>query len=194
MAKKEDTVHSVLIISASEQFDAFVRRSLRGFIMVDSRKSAAAARRSILEQYFDLVVINAPLRDEPGQELAIDVAQQCSASVLLVAPSEDYDTVLERVTDYGILVISKPVPRERIDKAIRYLTAQQNKIQRLENKVRAMEEKMEETRVVNKAKFLLVGKRHMTEDEAHRYIGKQAMDNGVSRRRIAQRILEEDEE
>ncbi|MBQ9443602.1 MAG: ANTAR domain-containing protein, partial [Lachnospiraceae bacterium] len=58
-------------------------------------------------------------------------------------------------------------------------------------KRQAAEEKIEELRIVSKAKILLVEKKKMTEDEAHRYIGKQAMDRGVSRRRIAERILDD---
>ena len=34
-------------------------------------------------------------------------------------------------------------------------------------------------------------KAKMTEDEAHKYIGKEAMDQGVSRRKIAEAILAE---
>ena len=50
---------------------------------------------------------------------------------------------------------------------------------------------MEEIRIVSKAKILLVEKKKMTEDEAHRYIGKMAMDHGVSRKRIAEQLIED---
>ena len=46
-------------------------------------------------------------------------------------------------------------------------------------------------RVVNKAKLVLINKKKMSEDEAHRYIGKLAMDNGISRGRAAERILDD---
>ena len=62
----------------------------------------------------------------------------------------------------------------------------------LEQKVQNAEEKVQEIRLIDKAKFLLVEQRHMTEDEAHRYIGKNAMDHGVSRKRIAQQIIDEE--
>ena len=45
--------------------------------------------------------------------------------------------------------------------------------------------------MVSRAKLLLVEKKHMTEDEAHRYIGKLAMDGGVSRGIAARQIVEE---
>ena len=62
---------------------------------------------------------------------------------------------------------------------------------KLETKTLSVEEKMEEIRLVSRAKLLLVEKKNMTEDEAHRYIGKEAMDHGVSRKKIAEALLKE---
>ena len=191
MTDKNDMRHSVLIVSASGQFDAKVRKSLTGFMMVDSRKSVSAARRCILERYYDLVVINFPIPDEAGEQFALDVTEQCRASVLLVVPGEIYDAVLEMVTDRGILVISKSLPPGRLDQAIRFLIATENRMHALEKQVEKAEERLEELRIVDKAKFYLMENENMTEDEAHRYIGKQAMNHGVSRGRVARRILDE---
>ncbi|MBE6015229.1 MAG: ANTAR domain-containing protein [Lachnospiraceae bacterium] len=190
MSRKEDIQHSILIVSASEQFDAIVKKSLKDFITVDSRRSGTPARRCTLEKDYDLVVINAPLQDESGEELAKDAAER-GALVLLVVPSETYSDVVESVTDDGIMVISKPVHRGQIDKSIRYLVATRNRIITLQKKVRSVEEKMEELRVVSRAKILLIEKKHMSEDEAHKFIGKKAMDNGVSRKRIAEAIIDD---
>ncbi len=194
MPKYEGFGHSVLIISASEAFDTAVRKSLRGFASIESRKHAASARRYLLERYYDLIVINAPLPDESGEQLAKDIAESGRASVLMAVPSEVYGDALEHVSDYGILVISKPVSAGLLDKALRFLTAFQNRVQKVERQVLAAEEKLQELRIVTKAKFYLVENEHLTEDEAHRKIGKLAMNHGVSRKIIAERIIESYEE
>ena len=191
MGKKADAQHSVLIVSASDQFAAVVRKPLSGIIMVDRRKSVASARQCVLERYYDLIVINAPLPDEMGEQFALDITHLCGASVLLIVPHEVYEDMMEYVTDRGILVIEKPLPRGRLNKAFRFLSAIQDRMHALEDRVQTVEEKMEEIRVVSKAKLLLVEKKKMTEEEAHRMIGKEAMNHGVSRRRIAERILED---
>ena len=190
MPKREDILRSVLVVSSSGQFDAVVRRSLSGFLLKDFRKSAATARRCLLERDYDIIIVNAPLPDESGEEFAADAAQMSGASVLLVTPAEVYEDVQEHVTDLGILTISKPMPQGRMDIAIRFLCALQMRVRLLEKKVRSAEEKAEEIRIIDRAKIYLVEKKRMTEDEAHRFIGKQAMNSGVSRRRIAERILE----
>ena len=191
MAGKDDIYHSILIVSQSEQFNSVVRQSLVGISSIECRKSAATARRSILERYYDIIVINGPLQDETGESLALDAAEKSNALVLLAIPREIYEDVQDHVTDHGVLVIPKPLTRNRVDKAIRYLTAVQDKIHVLEKKNVKAEEKLEEMRIINKAKFLLVEQRHMTEDQAHRFVGKQAMDHGISRKRAAQSIIDD---
>ena len=191
MPKKSDCCHSILIVSTSEQFNLAIKKPLAGFAMVESRKSAATARRCILERYYDLVAVNAPLPDETGEDFAIDVAEKCNASILLLVPQAVFENALSRVTDHGVLVVPKPVSRGRIEIAVRFLLAVQDRIHGLERKMLAAEEKLEEMRLVNKAKFMLAERKHMSEDEAHRFIGKQAMDHGISRGRAARMILDE---
>ncbi len=191
MPKKDDIYHSILIVSDSEQFNVAVKKTLAGFLTIDIRKSIALARRCILERYYDLVVVNAPLPDETGEEFVIDVVEKSNASVLLVVPQAVFEDALARVTDQGVLVLPKPLSQGRLDMAVRFLAAVQNRMHALERKTLAVEEKMEEMRIVNKAKFLLIENKRMTEAEAHRFIGKQAMDHGISRGRAAKRILDD---
>ena len=53
----------------------------------------------------------------------------------------------------------------------------------------ALEEKIEEIRLVNRAKWLLIERLGMTEAEAHRYIEKQSMDQRIPRRELAENII-----
>ena len=48
---------------------------------------------------------------------------------------------------------------------------------------------MQEIHLLNRAKWLLIEQRGMTEPEAHRFLEKQAMDRCVSKRRIAEELL-----
>ena len=50
-------------------------------------------------------------------------------------------------------------------------------------------EKVAELRTVNHAKWLLIQHHHMTEQDAHYYIEKQAMDTRLSRREVADSII-----
>ena len=67
--------------------------------------------------------------------------------------------------------------------------AMQERFRMLEKKTVTLEEKMDEIRTVNHAKWVLINHMKMSEDEAHRYIEKQAMDTRKSKREIAEGII-----
>ena len=52
-----------------------------------------------------------------------------------------------------------------------------------------LEDKMEEMRLVNRAKWLLISELKMTEGDAHHYIEKRAMDLCVSKKEVAKDII-----
>ena len=63
------------------------------------------------------------------------------------------------------------------------------RLRRIKKKTVSLEEKMEEIRLVNRAKWALIKSCHMTEENAHRYIQKQAMDLCLSKKETAENIL-----
>ena len=193
MSKKRDIQHSILIVSDSEQYAALVKNTLPAgrFLSIEVRKNGSLARRSILEKDYDMVVLNTPLPDENGIDFAMDITSEKHTGVLILTPREIYDAVVDHVTDRGILVLPKPADRKEIENSIRLLTAIQDRIRNVRFEVEKLQDKMDEMRLINKAKFFLVEEKHMTEDEAHRYIGKYAMDHGISRYRAALDILDD---
>lgn len=74
--------------------------------------------------------------------------------------------------------------------SIRLLCGTRERLRRMEKKTASVEEKIEEIRLVNRAKWILIDELKMTETDAHRYIEKQAMDRCVTRRKIAEGIIQ----
>lgn len=149
----------------------------------------ASARRMVLETAFDLIVINTPLPDEFGTRFSVDVAATCNAGVLMLVKAEHYQEILVKTSALGILVISKPTSPQIINQSLDLMCATRERLRRMEQKTATIEEKMEEIRLVNKAKWVLVEQLKMTEPDAHRFIQKSAMDRGESRRQVAESII-----
>ena len=192
MKTKSERQYSLLIVSASEQFNTLVKRSIPNgsFEVIEVRKSISLAQRELLSRRYDVIVINSPLPDDLGANFAMDTASRYTSGIMLVAPGEVCDEVTEHVIDYGIIALSKPINKSTIERSIRHLLADQDKIKELEAKLNKAEDKLEEMRIVNKAKWLLIANKNMTEADAHRYIGKHAMDKCVSKRIIAEEIID----
>ena len=191
MPRHEDRHYRVLVVSSRDQFDSYIADTMpSGMNMTaDIKRNASAARRLLLEREYDIVIINAPLSDETGLELALDTAPNCQT--LLVTPKEIFDEVLDRVTDYGVIVMPDGSNVHRMEKILRYLIAESNKIKKLQKQIADVQDKMDQMRLINKAKFMLVEEKHISEDEAHRLIGKLAMDNVISRGKAAQKIIDD---
>ncbi len=150
--------------------------------------SAAQTRRSLMENNIDLIVLNAPLRDEFGTELALDLADE-NYGILLIVPGDVYDQTCYKVEDYGVFTMSRPITRTGFYKAIRLITAMHAKLKKMDKKQQALKEKMKDIRTVNQAKWLLIEHLHITEADAHYFIEKKAMDTRQSRRAIAESII-----
>ena len=145
-------------------------------------------RRLALESTMDLVVLNTPLKDEFGTRLALDLADY-NIAVLLMVQGDVFDQVCYKVEDYGVLTLAKPVSRQSFYTAVKLLTAMRAKMLRMEKKNQALQEKMQDIRTINRAKWLLITNLQMTEDEAHYHIEKKAMNSRLSRREAAEEII-----
>jgi response regulator NasT len=152
-------------------------------------RSCGEARRAMMERPFDLCVINAPLPDEFGDELAMDTAERGAAQVMLIVRGEMFGPVSERVEDHGVFTLAKPLTREQFWGALKLVAAASARLSRMRNEYQRLEQKLEDTHVVNRAKFLLMRYMSLTEPEAHRYIEKRAMDMRLRRRDVAQTII-----
>lgn len=151
-------------------------------------EDAGSARRMLLSTPVDVIIINTPLTDEFGTELALDLSEGVSGVMLLVK-SELYDQVCWKVEDSGVCTLAKPMTKQGFYSAVKLLTAMTARLSKMEKKQKTLQEKMTDIRMVNRAKWLLIEHHHMSESDAHYYIEKQAMDTRLSRREIAESII-----
>ncbi len=183
--------YSLLLTSPSDKFNQSLRPILPAehFSSVITANSAADARRLLAARNPDLLLINTPLPDEFGTALANDTCSSGSVGVLLLVRAEQYADLCWQETSAGVLVLSKPTSSAVLLQSLTLLCGTRERLRRMEQKTMSMEDKMEEIRLVNRAKWVLIDQLRMTEQEAHRYIEKQAMDRCVTRRSVAESIL-----
>lgn len=187
----EKSTLSALIVSSSQKTTQYLTEMLRGvrFTSVSSVLNAGEAKRRFIDNPADVVIINSPLPDDFGVHLAMDLSYDQTVGILLLVKSDMYDEVTYKVENHGILTIARPCSRQTLHQTINLLTATQARIKTFESKAQSLKEKMDEIRLVNRAKWLLVAQLKMSEAEAHRYIEKNAMDACVKKREIAERII-----
>ena len=183
----------MLIVSKSEQLNSFVKRVISGmnFTSVEVRHSAAQAAQELANRTFDLILVNTPLSDEFGGDFIMDVCTRYNSGILVITPGEVVDDIAERVIDFGAVVLAKPVSNRALARNVRHLVAIRNRMWETEKKVVSLEEKIQELRIINRAKCLLIEQKHMSEDEAHRHLTKKAMDRCISMKKLAEEIIDD---
>lgn len=186
---KDKTAVSVLIVSSSDKVDEYLRTVLSSQqFTVTSVSSAGEARRMQIDDPCDIVLINTPLRDEFGTELAVEFAES-DCGVMVFVKNEVYDQVCYKVEEYGVLTYAKPGNKTSIYQSVKLLVAASCRMKLLQKKAMSLEAKMKEIRLINRAKWVLIDRFKMSESEAHKYIEKSAMDHCVKRSEIAENII-----
>ncbi len=190
MSLKERS-YSVLIVSAAEKLNTALTGLLpeSHYQPVRIVKSISTAKRAWNERSYDYVIINSPLPDDAGLRFAEDAANAESTVVLFLTRAELYDVTREKVAEQGIFTLAKPLTQPLLLLALDWMASARERLRRQEKQTLTFEEKMEEIRLVNRAKWLLISELKMDEPQAHHYIEKHAMDSGITKREAAEAII-----
>lgn len=187
----EPNPYSVLIVSPSSKLQESLSTLMPAgeYYPVKTVCSTAEARRCLLHKEFDLVLINSPLPDGPGIGLAEDLCGETEAGVLLLVKAESYEEVTARVQESGVITLCKPGSRQLVAHSLQALCAMRARL-RVRGKDQAtVEEKIQELRLIDRAKWILMENRRMTEPEAHKALELMAMERRITKRQAAEEVI-----
>lgn len=181
---------TLLLITASQGTAAQFARLLpkERFAQEYSVCSALEAPFVLKESAFDVIVIDASVSDADGVKLAAAAAEN-GANVLLLADGDRFETVAAYAENHGFMALPSPVDPTLLRQSLGMMANASARVHALEEQAESLKAKMEEIRLVDRAKLILVQQFKMTEKDAHRFIEKNAMDRCVKRSVIAQRII-----
>ena len=183
--------YSVLLVSDSDRFNQAITSLLpaSAYGPIRTVPSVSAAKRAALERVYDFVIVNAPLPDDFGTAFSIAQCGNRQTVVLMLIRAALQEEIHSQVVDRGVFTLPKPTTQQALTTALEWMTTARERLRRMEENTQTLEQKMQEIHILNRAKWLLIEQRGMTEPEAHRFLEKQAMDRSVSKRRIAEEIL-----
>ena len=117
--------YRALLVSASVKMNAALQPILsdNGCTQVTVMPDVSSARQSVLENAYDLVLINAPLPDEYGTRFALDLCASGSAGILLLVRAENFGEINARVAPFGVLTLSKPTSPQIVSQSLTLLCA-----------------------------------------------------------------------
>ncbi len=184
-------MESVLIVANQEKsiyplVEILIQHSYSQIVTVTS---CADARKKMQERQFDLAIINAPMTNEYGDALAQEIAKNGITQVIIIVREADYKPITTRLENYGVFTISKPINKTVLLGALKLVEASSTRLKKLEEENNKLARQIDEMRLISRAKCLLIQYLRVSEQEAHKYIEKQAMDQRLTRAIVARNIL-----
>lgn len=187
----EERNGAILLVSAAEKLNESLLKLLsrEHWGPVTLKTEAHQARELLKARHFEYVLVCASDPGEPAALLARDTVQHTGAGVLVLTPAQSYEALSAVLAPLGVLVLARPLSSQLLLQAMLLLQGTRSRLKGMEKRAASLEEKVEEMRIVNCAKYLLIEQLQMTEAQAHHYIEKRAMDRCVTKRVVAESIL-----
>lgn len=187
-----ERIFRILLVSSSKNFSLGISNALMyESYEIEMIDSIAKAKRKVLDKDFDIIIINSPVIDDFGLDFAIEEAiTNVSGILMFVKPEVEFE-IYYKTYQYGILTLTKPSTKSILLQSLRLLCSTIAKREQIYNKPKNINERLEEIKIINTAKLLLIEHMKLTEDEAHKYLEKKAMDFRQSKIKIAKNIIDD---
>lgn len=182
----------VLVVSSATkgaEVLSSLARQAEGFADITVSASGGEARRYILDYEYDLILVNAPLTDEDGEALSQMVVEETLSPVIMIVGGPYFNDIQTKMEEDGILVLQKPIIREVFVQMVGIAHSLRRRLQGMQVEQDRLQKRIDEIKLVDRAKWALMTSLGMEEEQAHHYIEKQAMDQRKSRIEIANGIL-----
>ena len=150
--------------------------------------SDGANADALFEAAPSLVLINAPLENEFGLDLAV-TASNHGFGVIIAVPQKISEDVSAKIGNRSIFVFPKPFNSAVIKQIFRFVLLSKASSDVLKTEKELLESKIRDMKLVDRAKCALMQYLRISEAEAHRQIQKRAMDMRLSQAEVAQDIL-----
>ncbi len=142
----------------------------------------------LTEKHFDIVFVNTPLGKEFGLDLAA-FAEKLGSGVIVAASSKHCGEITKRIGGKSIFVLPRPLSKAVLTQVLRFVALSCDKQNELKEKNAALESKLKDVKLVDRAKCVLVEYLRISEADAHRQIQKRAMDMRLPQVEVARDIL-----
>lgn len=191
----DSRTYRMLLVSASDGFNASFETRLpkSSYYLLNVADTVERAGRMVRLENYDFIVINSPLPDGKGLELAEALGRRKDCVCLFISKQDEFESAYSRLVRQGVFTLSKPISSTVLDYAFKWMESAREHVRSRRDELESVESKLEKKRTIARAKEVLISRQNMSEEEAHRFIAIEAMDRCVSKLEIAERILRDTE-
>lgn len=151
--------------------------------------SSIEGRTLAQEHDCELILLYAPLEGNLGDKTAVQLTELTGASVVVIAPEKIADPMRCKLAGHGVLLATTPLRKHEFFSTLTAGAILGERTRELRAENERLREKLAAQKTVEHAKLLLVECLKLSEEQAHKYIEREAMELRQSRVEVARRII-----
>ncbi|MGM9948263.1 ANTAR domain-containing response regulator [Floccifex sp.] len=153
-------------------------------------KTVHDAKIKLRSESFDFVIIQTPVKDEFGIKSSQEISHIYDVSVILLVKNDIFDTVVYRLKEESIFVVSLPTSKQVLYQTLCLMNTFVSQKEKAQMEIKKLRKKLKDQQIISQAKLVLIEQYHWSEEKAHHYIEKVAMDASITKIEVATRLLE----
>lgn len=183
----------ILIVDSGEKNRAALADflKLQFHFKISFASSGAEAKRKLNGTTYGVILVNAPLGDEFGSDLLLQASGNTSSGLVLLAKNESVPELEGKMSEHGVFVVGKPLQKDAFCQTVRMALGVYYRMGIIAREKQKLQKKLEDVKLTEKAKFILMQQLCISENEAHKIIEKRAMDGRITKRTVAEDVLEQ---
>ncbi|MFZ5525433.1 MAG: ANTAR domain-containing response regulator [Pseudomonadota bacterium] len=138
----------------------------------------------------DMIVVDAESQGRDILEHVVMATRDERRPIVLFSDDEDTSHVRRAIAAGVSAYVASGVPSERIKPVIDVAMARFEQEEKLRRELADAKSQLEERKVVDRAKGLLMSRQGLSEQEAYARLRKAAMDKGIKLAEVAQRLID----
>jgi len=179
----------ILISAGTDKACETFREMLDNGVYEITTATTVSAIRSMDIEMFSALFFSLPLADESGIKLIDELATDSSPPVCVIVRQDIPDKAVERLIRDNAYILKRPVSRSNITLAAELLSSFYGRSADMRARISELERKNNEMKLMSRAKLLLIEKKGMSENDAHRYILHRAMNRQMSIDEVCREII-----
>jgi AmiR/NasT family two-component response regulator len=153
----------------------------------------AATGRELIEQARttqpDLVITDIKMPEIDGIDAADEICRNNPIPIILVSAYHDHELVSRAGESHVLAYLVKPIEQRDLETTISIVMRRFEQFQDLRREAADLRQAMEDRKIIERAKGILMQRAELSEDEAYRRLNKTARDGNHKLRDVAQSIL-----
>lgn len=175
--------------------DAGYRKKLKetlvhaGYLVTAEVGDGRSALKAIFQTEPDVVIMGTKLPGAQGLEIARIIEEHRAAPVILLTASHEQQLLEDAKSSWIFAYLVKPVSEAQLFSAVEIALANFRRFIKLEEENKRLKKTLDERKLIERAKGLVMEEKGLTEKDAYKYLQKISMDNCVPIASVARQVI-----